>query len=435
MSAFKVTCLTALLFWGAALVISGEPQSNQTNLELANSLFKAGKFSEAKKLYARVLAYDPKNFQATARQGEIAQLANRLHHAEKWLTKAIALNPDDPDPRLSLAEVSYRRDDFSKAAPLFQAAGREAKAKKLGSFKGLVPYQIEGKAEVTHLNFVMTDPLPVVQVRVNGSPEVNFFIDTGGAEVIIDTEFGKEVGAVQFGSAIGTYAGGKQAAYQHGRIDSITLGEFVVRNVPVFLQNVRQFSEPIFAGKRVDGIIGTVLLYHFLPTLDYPGGELILRRKTKENQGRLEQEARTKKHIVIPFWMAGDHYMVAWGTANKSQPLLLFVDTGLAGAGFTCPESTLKEAGIKLLEDQAGEGIGSGGKTKSIPFVLDELTLGNAKEQNIQGVFLGDSSLEYVFGFRIGGLISHGFFRPYALTFDFTGMRLFLERKEKTSRS
>jgi len=32
------------------------------------------------------------------------------------------------------------------------------------------------------------------------------------------------------------------------------------------------------------------------------------------------------------------------------------------------------------------------------------------------------------FGFSIGGLISHTFFRPYALTFDFTAMQLILQR-------
>jgi hypothetical protein len=29
-------------------------------------------------------------------------------------------------------------------------------------------------------------------------------------------------------------------------------------------------------------------------------------------------------------------------------------------------------------------------------------------------------------GFEVGGLISHAFFRPYALTIDFTNMRLVL---------
>jgi len=129
--------------------------------------------------------------------------------------------------------------------------------------------------------------------------------------------------------------------------------------------------------------------------------------------------------------MAGDHFMVAWGTVNQSQPLLWFVDTGLAGGGFLCPESTLREAGIKLLEGQAGEGIGGGGKVKVVPFVVDELTLGEAKEQHIPGVYGAfPPALENAHGFRIGGLISQVFFKPYALTLDFTGMRFFLKRKE-----
>jgi hypothetical protein len=142
---------------------------------------------------------------------------------------------------------------------------------------------------------------------------------------------------------------------------------------------------------------------------------------------RFEQDAKGQNYIVVSFWMAGDHYMVAWGSVNESQPMLFFVDTGLAGGGFTCPESTLKEGGIKLQENLASEGVGGGGKVKVIPFVVEELTFGEAKGQNIQGLFTGAFPLENAFGFRIGGLISHGFFRPYALTLDFTGMRLFLK--------
>jgi len=38
-----------------------------------------------------------------------------------------------------------------------------------------------------------------VNVRVNGGEEVTFFIDTGGSEVTLDTEFAKELGLPQFG--------------------------------------------------------------------------------------------------------------------------------------------------------------------------------------------------------------------------------------------
>jgi len=128
--------------------------------------------------------------------------------------------------------------------------------------------------------------------------------------------------------------------------------------------------------------------------------------------------------------MAGDHFMVAWGAVNNSQPMLFFVDTGLAGGGFSCPESTLRKADIELQEDQADHGLGGGGKVRFVPFVVDELTLGDAREHNIQGSYAGGGfPLEKIFGFHIGGLISHGFFRPYSLTFDFDGMRYFLKRK------
>lgn len=423
--------------------------NSQERLKSADSLFKAGKFAEAEKLYAETLTVDSRNTHALVRMASIALLANRLDEAQKWSTRAIELDADEsgllrffrdlfrslvgpkqPDPKALLAEVFYRRDDFQQAAPLLHATGEKSRARKLESFNGVRPYQIDSQAEVTHLEFIMTDPLPVVQVRVNGSETVNFFIDTGGGEVFIDEVFAREAGAAQFGSETGTFAGGKQASLQHGRVDVLTLGDVVIKNVPVNIMDIRQFSQPVFGGKRVDGIIGTYLLYHFIATLDYPQGELILGRKTKENLKRLEEKALAARPVVVPFWMA-DHYMVTWGTVNNSLPLLLFVDTGLAGVGFTGPESTLKEAGIKLQESRASEGIGGGGKIMSIPFDVEELTLGDARGRNIQGVYGAfPPYLESAFGFRIGGLISHGFFRSYALTLDFTGMRYFLESAE-----
>jgi predicted aspartyl protease len=276
---------------------------------------------------------------------------------------------------------------------------------------------------------VVTDPLPLVRVRVNGGKEVNFLIDTGGSEVTLDTEFARELGIKPLGTEQGTFAGGKTAAVHHGRIDSLSLGAWTVRNVPIMLLSSRRLSGPMFGGKhQVDGVIGTVLLYHFLSTLDYPGGELILRRKSQGNLKQLE-EAESGRAVVVPFWMVGDHTMVAWGRIEKREPVLFFVDTGLAGGGVSLAESALKEAGIKLLEEQATEVIGGGGKVKSIPFKLRELSLGGATEEDVSGWFDGVLPMEHTHGFRIAGIISHSFFKPYALTFDFAGMRFILKRK------
>lgn len=427
---FKAALLIVLLTVAACFQPVVNAQTDNSTIESANSLFKAGQFAEAERVCADLLARDRKNVQVLILRGRLALLSNRLDEAQKWLTKALQLDPSQTRAKALLAESYYRRDDFQRAAPLFRSTGREAMAKKLESFKGLVPYRIEGQPQMTSLKFIQADPLPVIRVRVNGGPEVNFIIDTGGPEVIIDAEFAKALGALSFGSETGTFAGGKQFAYQHGRVDSLTLGEYKVKNVPVLIQPTRQLAQ-VAGGKRVDGILGTVLLYHFLSTLDYAQGELVLQRRTKANLKRVARTAQSANQSVVPFWLAGDHYMVAWGSINHSRPLLLFVDTGAAGVGLTCPDSTIKEAGIKLSEGQAGEGVGGGGKIKITPFVVDELTLGAAKESKIVGLAGAfPPTLENTFGFRLGGLISHSFFRPYSVTFDFTGMRLVLKKKE-----
>ena len=291
------------------------------------------------------------------------------------------------------------------------------------------PYQLPDRFPAAHVQFIRTDPLPVIQVRINGRDPVNFFIDTGGAEIILDTAYAAEVGAAQFGTERGVFGGGKTASIQHGRIDSLTLGDLIVNNLPVTIMPVRHFSDPIAEGLRLDGIIGTFFLYHFLATLDYPRGELILRQKTDQNRQPLEHTASGAALTQVPFWMA-DHYMVAWGTANGSQPLLFFVDTGLAGNAFTCPASTVKAANLQLRHDLATAGLGGGGKMNITPIEIEELTLGEAQEHNLHGVIGAfPPQLEEAFGFHIGGLISHEFFRPYAVTLDFSRMHYLLQRK------
>lgn len=401
-------------------------------VESADTLFKAGKFGEAATHYARALGREPKNVHCLIRLGYVALLRNHLDRAEDLLKRAEQAAAGGAAGTLGairslLAEVYYRRDDFQHAAPLMRQIDRAVVAEKLESFKGQVPYQLSAAGNSTTLKFVSTDPLPLVHVRVNGRAEATFFIDTGAAELMLDPEFAKTAGARLFGAENGTFAGGKQAAVQQGRVDSVVIGDFTIRNVPVQVINTRQFN-PVFGGKQIDGIVGTVLLEHFLSTIDYPHGQLILRQKQREATKPLEAAARAGTATAVPFWMAGDHYMVAWGKVNQAPPVLLFVDTGLAGGGVTLAESVIKEAGIKLEENKAGSGIGGGGAVHIVPFTVDELSLGSATEHNVRGLFTGRFPMENAFGFRLGGLISHGFFRPYALTFDFDGMRLYLQK-------
>jgi hypothetical protein len=171
--------------------------------------------------------------------------------------------------------------------------------------------------------------------------------------------------------------------------------------------------------------IGTTLFYHFLATLDYPHGELVLRRKNATNLAKFV--AASGKRVAVPFWIASDHFMVGWGRVETLPPALLFVDTGLTSAGVKLAESVIKEAGIKLEEGKAFAGAGGGGKLKIVPYVVHRLSFGPVQEENVPGLYDGPFPWENLFGFHLAGMVGHDFFKRHSLTFDFENMKILLQ--------
>ena len=416
-------CLTILVVLATVLLAAGLatglPQDAAQNVSPADTLFRAGRFDEAGRLYAQAAEKDPASYGDTLGMARVHLLRNSLDEAEAWLKKAIALKPQEAEPQALMGEVLYRRDRYAQAAPFFEAAGRKPKAEKLKAFEGKTPFEIESGPDVSVLPFLQTDPLPIIQLTINGR-EGKFLIDTGAWELHVLPAFAEKCGLKPLGlRETGTYAGGRQAGSSGAVADRVTLGDFSLRNVPIVLPE--RANSPF----EVDGIVGTVVLYHFLFTLDYPGGRLILRRRTPEASKAFETESVSAGAHRMPFWLVGDHFIFAWGTVNGAGPYLFHVDTGLAGGGFSCFEFVIKEAKIELPKEGV-QGMGGGGPITIFPFIAD-LTLGQAQRKGIQGFFgTLPSGFEDRNGFRSGGLISHGFFRPFAVTFDFSTMTMFL---------
>jgi hypothetical protein len=432
----KICIAVAAIIALASFSGQATPQPKQSEIDSADRLFKAGKFAEAGKIYSQIVTQNPKDYSATLHLGRIALLSNRLDDAQKWLEKAITLKPGDADPKVMLAEAFYRRDDFQEAVAALNGVDVSSNkliieqypclnVAKLESFKGQTPYELHGNGASTRLKFVRTDPLPVVNVRVNGGDEVTFFIDTGGSEVALDTEFAKELGVPQFGTVQGTFSGGQHADVQQGRIESLTVGDWTIKNLPTAMLPLRQLSEGLGV-KQINGIIGTTLFYHFLATMDYPRGELVLRRKGPKS---LEEFTKSPvKRVTVPIWMTSDHFMVGWGRVETLPPTLLFVDSGLVGAGVKLAESVIKDTGIKLEENKAFEGAGGGGTLKIVPYTVHQLSFGDIKEENVPGLYDGPFPWENMFGFHLAGMVGHDFLKPYAVTFDFQNMQIFLQQ-------
>ena len=440
---------------------SKKPKPTPEEIAQADRLFQSGSFGEAQRAYADIAAQDPKDFHAASQLGHIALLSNKLDDAEPWLRKALDLKHGDADAKIMLAETLYRKNDFFHAARALQGLGPDdAKLKnyltlneaKLESFRDEDPYKFERDAgESTRLPFIKSDPLPVVNVRVNGGRDVAFFIDTGGSELLLDSEFSRELNVKPMSSVEGTFSGGQHAQVESGRVDSLTLGSWTLRNIPVGMMPLRSMSSG-FGVKQINGCIGTNVLYQFLSTIDYRTGELILRKKNAANLKRFDaaggpsgapgvgrrsggrntqpknppgaNNTAVTNGIVVPMWMAGDHFMVAWGRVNTQPISLFFVDSGLAGAGVKLAESAIQQAGIHLDESKATEGQGGGGMLKIIPYTVAQFTVGEITEQNVPGLYDGPFPWENEFGFHLAGMFGSDFLKHYAVTFDFTNMRI-----------
>jgi hypothetical protein len=62
MIAFEVIYFVAFLFSGGVLLMGTGSGAEQGSLNSADSLFRAGKFAEAGRIYLSVVAEDPGNF-------------------------------------------------------------------------------------------------------------------------------------------------------------------------------------------------------------------------------------------------------------------------------------------------------------------------------------------------------------------------------------
>ncbi len=422
-----------------------------TDLSFADSVYRQGRFAEAEAAYAEVVRVNPGNLRAAFRLGEIAFYGNRLAEAERCFTFVMEHGsrlqrfwPFSLRLNLAMAMLRYRQDRLAEAGQLFgQSAGpvpwgpfSELRnlARHMALFREEPAYFIEGPP-VSRVEFVTTDPLPVVEVSVCGGKPVRFFIDTGAAEVVVGEHLARQARADITGKITGQSAGPK-GRVGLGRIDSMQIGDFVLRNVPIHTLDTGRFA-PVFGDLEVQGAIGTRLLMHLLETLDYVRGSLTLRRSGPPAPEFIGSTVGATEVKVVPFWLIQMHYIVALGTVNGGMPVLFLVDTGLAGKGFTAPESFLREAGIPVDWTKAQQGIGGFGSVKEVDIVADEVTLGTAADELVVRAVPGVAVdkplpiLGYRLGFLVGGLVSHRFFRECALTLDFVQMRLIVARNDE----
>jgi hypothetical protein len=333
------------------------------------------------------------------------------------LARAWEIDPTATNLPSLLAEAHYRADDFAAAARYFRLVNRTAKAAKLDALAA-APYVLERPEATVVLPWIRDEPVAVVEVAINGSP-ANLVVDTGAGELILDTEFAGSNGVGFGGAEEGWFAGGRSAVVRHGRLDALRLGEQGIGNLPVELMELTPLFAAHFPDPPIHGILGSVVLYHFLPTLDFSAHRLVLRPRRKREVAGVGAEAPG-----APCWLAGDHFILVETRVNRLHRTLMALDTGMSGAELAVPVSTLRLAGLATTAARPEQGQGGGGAVPALPVMADSLAIEGLSRQGVKGMLLPGFPIEHQFGFRVGGLLARDFLRASTVTLDFARMRL-----------
>lgn len=320
------------------------------------------------------------------------------------------LHASTPEAQTDLALSYLLEGDFANAAEIYSGLKQDEYVKLLSAFSK-PPYQIDQPRGTVAIPLAAVDPLPILEVKINGQGPYFFFIDTGAAEIFVDKKVCLRHDIRIVGRQTGTFAGGVSATIEMAKIDALELGDITIRDLPASVMDIEGFSNLL--RHPVHGIIGTHVLMRFLSTIDYKNGRLILSHRT----------GPPPDGLTIPFVLVGDHFILARGKMNQ-YPLMWFVDTGLVGAGLTATMDAIRNAGI-TVQGAPQTGTGGGGRLTVTAFKVSSVSLGDLRRENMLG-FAGafPNNLERRYRVRIEGILSHLFFRPGRLTFDFSRMML-----------
>jgi hypothetical protein len=376
---------------------AGPPSAGSASLP-GDDLFAQGRFNEAAKIYQNAAQADPASGPALARLARARLYEDRNSEALELAQKALALAPGNPIAMATQGVAQMRLRNF-----------------------GADFYQIENPSVTGSAPFVITDPLPVVHVTIGGRV-TTFLIDTGGPDIMVRRPLAEELGLPISEGGVGVFAGGRQARVDRTVVPEIEIGGVRIRNVPA---GINPSADALnLPGVKLDGVIGTGLLMHFLSTIDYCSGKLVL--APRNASATFEARVAKSGANAVPFWLVADHFMFARGKINQLEGLF-YVDTGLAGGGLVASKATLDAAGVTVDESKTMTGQGGGGAVQFVPFRASA-TLGNLTRGDLPGVYMpGGSDPLAALPFRSTGIISHSFFRQSRLTFDFEAMKLVTE--------
>lgn len=395
----------------------------------ADGFWGYGLFEEADAVYDEVLALAPSS--ARARHGLARSLAAQNRHSQALteIQAAIATNPADPLlhhthgvilrglRRYEEAAVALEQyvELLPKVRETEQVGWARSEARFLRAFGDRVPFEMPQDSQTTHtLPFELINDKIVVQGRINGSDLIELVVDSGAEQMVLSQEVAEQVGIRAITKTISAGVGEVgMRGLDFGRVDSLQVGSFEVRNIPTIIKNPPLTLAGIPSRRVPDSI--SPLAFGLSVVIDYRNRQLILAEHLPDEPADVELPMRIQRLAVVRGIVNGDH------------PKSFVVDTGGEVISISLgTASALRMAPQRHIPLRVFGTSGWDPDAYLLPGV--DLAFRDIEYDNLSVVVLNLHRPSALVGFHIGGIIGHDFLRNYRVTLDLERSALRLNR-------
>ena len=404
-------------------VAKDDPKNSYAFAVLGATMLSAGRFKDARVFFVNSIRADRSEGLAWAGLGMVEFYENDLDESLANLQEAVYREPFEPDYVYALAQVSARAEKYAAAAQAYEdflRVSRNADDDRRDRIKGLIAFlrYLGGKTSLydtagaasTKVKFELEGNRPFIKMRVNGRPEeYRFVLDTGSGISVISDETARALNmrpVAKGGYAKGIGGDGKfQIVY--GFAKEMSVGDVVVRNVPVYIRK--------FHSSGVDGYIGLSLISKFLTTVDYGDKTFALQRRNDEAAA-----AEVPGGVSLPLRLTSSGFLSGEVQVEGIEsPLNFIVDTG-ASVSVISDDIAAHDSMVPHVRNEKLRVIGSAGVTEDVPsYLLPKISFGSHSSNSITAIALDLDLINEASGFEQAGILGGNFLRNYRMTFDF----------------
>jgi Tfp pilus assembly protein PilF len=384
---------------------------------LGTSLYRQARFDEAEASFGAALRLDPASGPAHAGQGLMDLSANHLASARERFQRAYRLD-GDPERLRVLARIAFIERDYGAAAarlkeyleraPDLTPARRDElreRARVYARLKDGKGSRFASRVTRGQLRFDVArgDEVPLLPVRVNGRDPVYFIFDTGAQDHVLDASFARELGLELSPAAGGVESALGGAERRLAVVDSLNLGQIVIRDVPVSVADFAALGLQGRGSYYVAGVLNpTLLLRDFLIRVDFYHRTIDLQRYDAGGAAYLESAPALRRRSVPFRFNADGTGMIVLGDLGGSRGHPLLVDTGASDVYLSSRVGAV--LGLDPLDVRLGLGDYARDEKLRAHFLRDP----GAVEEG------GDPD-----GVAYDGILGYPFFRDMRLVFDY----------------